>query len=124
MEDSVRHRPILGNDAPLVAVYAIAKLKDGESIPLVLSKAEVDRYRKRSKASTSGPWVTDYEAMAMKTAVRRLATWLPSSVELAAAQAIDGRPRQYEVESTLEDFAAEAVADDRVEIVEAEEVVE
>jgi recombination protein RecT len=49
----------------------------------------VDQFRKRSKASSSGPWATDYDAMALKTAIRRLSTWLPLSVEMAGAAAAD-----------------------------------
>lgn len=38
----------------------------------VMTKAEVDRIRQRSRASGSGPWVTDYDEMAKKTVLRRM----------------------------------------------------
>lgn len=38
----------------------------------VMTKEEVDGIRARSKAGRSGPWVTDYDEMAKKTALRRL----------------------------------------------------
>lgn len=70
-------------------VYAVAKLEGGEPIFTVLTRSEVEKYRDRSRASRSGPWVTDYEAMALKTAIRRLFRWLPKSAEMATAAAFD-----------------------------------
>jgi recombination protein RecT len=72
-----------------VGVYAVAKLKDGSSHHEWLWIEEVDAIRKRSRAGNSGPWVTDYDEMARKTAIRRLAKYLPISVEFARAAAID-----------------------------------
>lgn len=79
-------------DKALTHVYAVAKLKDGEPLFTVLTKAQVEKYRQRSRAANAGPWVTDYTAMALKTAVRRLFTWLPQSAEMALAAAIDEAP--------------------------------
>jgi recombination protein RecT len=107
--DWIHHKPVMGERGPLVYVYAIAHLvppsimqgqrgKSGawEFTPsaatvefVVLSKGEVDRFRSRSRAANDGPWVTDYNAMAMKTAVRRLATWLPKSPQLGQALRLD-----------------------------------
>lgn len=56
---------------------------------MVLSKADVERYRARSKAKNSGPWVTDYTAMALKTTVRRMATFMPLSIQAQEAVARD-----------------------------------
>jgi recombination protein RecT len=70
-------------------VYAVAKLEGGEPVFTVLTRSEVEKYRDRSRASKSGPWVTDYEAMALKTSIRRLFRWLPKSAEMATAAAFD-----------------------------------
>lgn len=72
-------------DGKLKFVYAVAKLKDGGVQFEVMSKAAVNAIRARSKASGSGPWVTDYEEMARKTVIRRLFKYLPVSVEMAQA---------------------------------------
>lgn len=69
----------------LRAVYAIARLKDGGIQRAILTLAEVEKYRAKSRAGTSGPWVTDYVAMALKTALRRLCNLLPMSVEYREA---------------------------------------
>lgn len=73
-------------------VYAAAKLRDNpDPVFVLLSYAEVEGYRKRgaSGQNFSTPWDTDYEAMALKTAVRRLYRWLPKSIEMARAQEVD-----------------------------------
>lgn len=86
IESSVKHVPFLEGDrgAPRL-VYGVAKFKDGgyhfEWMPLT----EVDRIRSRSKAANSGPWVTDYDQMVRKTLIRRMANYLPMSIELSNA---------------------------------------
>jgi recombination protein RecT len=63
------------------AVYAICRFKDGTEKAEVLSAEEVEAVRKRSRAGQAGPWVTDWNEMAKKTAFRRLSKWLPLSPE-------------------------------------------
>ena len=94
------YRPNLAGDvehAPenLTFVYVTATLKDGGRVFEYMSKAEVDKIRKRSRASNSGPWVTDYEAMALKTVIKRSARYLPMSTEAAGAVAADGTTPNY-----------------------------
>ena len=72
---------------PLVAVYAIARLKDSGIQWEVMRRHEVEAIRARSRSKDDGPWITDYDAMAKKTVLKRLCKLLPMSVE--AQQAID-----------------------------------
>jgi recombination protein RecT len=98
--ERVHHRPNLDGsmtDEEIVAVYAVAKLASGEVVFDVLSRAQVDRIRTRSKASKAGPWVTDYAEMARKTAVRRLAKYIPMSPDKA-----QGFQRAVAAEDALE----------------------
>lgn len=88
----LEHTPYSQSDpGALIAVYAVAKLKDGGVQFKWMWRWEVDRIRKRSKAANDGPWVTDYDAMAKKTVLRQICKELPRSVELAQAVAIDER---------------------------------
>jgi recombination protein RecT len=64
-------------------VYAVARLKGGQRAIEVLPRWKVEELRSRSRASGSGPWVTDWEAMAKKTAIKQLVKMLPKSVELS-----------------------------------------
>ena len=90
LDAKLEHEPDWSADpGPMVAVYAVARLKDGATQLEVMTKTQVDAIRGRSKASGSGPWVTDYAEMARKTVVRRLCKYLPLSIELAEAIAID-----------------------------------
>lgn len=94
LEPSITHTPSPDDhkDADLTHVYAVAKLEGGEPVFTVLTRNEVEKYRRRSRAADSGPWKTDFEAMALKTAIRRLFRWLPKSAEMAHAAALDEAP--------------------------------
>jgi recombination protein RecT len=61
------------------AVYAVfveVTFKDGSTQVDVMSKAEVEAIRKRSRSGTNGPWVTDWNEMAKKTVFKRAVKWL------------------------------------------------
>lgn len=79
---------------PAYAYYGVAKYKDGGYSVLVMSKADVDKHRARSKAADSGPWATDYDEMAKKTVIRALSKYMPMSVDYAAALAADGTVKE------------------------------
>ena len=82
VQQTITHRRYLDGDAgPMRYVYAVAVLKDGSVQVEVMSKSQIDAIRARSRSGSSGPWVTDYEEMAKKTVLRRLAKWLPLSSE-------------------------------------------
>lgn len=85
LEPKLRHKPSLGNRGEAYLYYAVATLTTGGSAFVVMSKADVEAIRARSKAKNDGPWKTDYDAMAKKTAVRQLFKLIPKSPQLAAA---------------------------------------
>ncbi len=92
LEMRLSHRPHFPDDAgDIIGAYALAELKDGSIQVEVMSKADIDAIKARSKAKDNGPWVTDYAEMARKTVVRRLIKYLPLSVELANAVELDNR---------------------------------
>lgn len=93
----IRHKPgkepTRGTDpTKLTHVYPVVKLREAGVEPIwdVLNRAQIDARRGRSQASSDGPWVTDYIPMALKTGIRQIATWVPSSAERAMplAQAV------------------------------------
>lgn len=77
----LEHTKVFGDRGKPIAAYSFVRLKDGSESFEVLSIEEVDNIRKRSKAANNGPWVTDYDEMAKKTAFRRHSKWLPFSSE-------------------------------------------
>lgn len=125
LEPKIVHKPSddprRGDDAAqLTHVYAVATLKGGEKVFTVLNRAEVERRRMRSatqKNRPSGPWVTDYEAMALKTATRKLWRWLPKSSEMAAAAALDEAPELNQSQAVAYDpKVTEALAADGFDV--------
>jgi recombination protein RecT len=105
-DPKIVHKPKF--DAPhvqqnIIAFYAVAHLDDDAVGFEVMSKAEVDAIRGRSRASQDGPWVTDYEAMGKKTVVKRLAKFLPQTPQMAAAVELDNRAETGEI-STVSDI--------------------
>lgn len=89
LEEKITHKPCMDDKGSLVAVYAIAHLKDGGYQFEVMSKRDVEDIRRQSKSSGNGPWVTHFDEMAKKTVVRRLFKWLPCSVEIQKAVSLD-----------------------------------
>ena len=87
LDEKLRHipstKPIEGRQ--LTHVYMVAHFKDGGHYIDVMTRDEVEAVRKRSKAANFGPWKTDYEAMAMKSVIRRAFKFMPVSVEAAGA---------------------------------------
>lgn len=76
------HEPLLtGERGAMALVYATARFKDGTVQTEILAKADVEKIRSVSKAGSSGPWVSWYDEMARKCAVRRLSKYLPLSAE-------------------------------------------
>ncbi len=95
------HRPALENRGEPYCYYAIAKLKDGGFMFLVLSVQDVEKFRKRSKSPDYGPWVTDYDAMAKKTVIKQLAKYLPLSTEIQT-QIVQDEVTKKEYEDVFE----------------------
>lgn len=79
----------------LIYTYCVAHFKDGGHYFNVLSRTEIEVARKASKAGNNGPWRTNYDAMAIKTAIRRAFPYLPVSVVAQEAAAVDEQTPDY-----------------------------
>lgn len=100
--ERIEHKPFRGSKkerGPVIAVYAIAKFKGGGANQReVMWKGDVDEIRDRF--SHGNPvWKSDYDEMARKTVVRKLAKYLPLSPELRdailAEEAPDGAQENW-----------------------------
>ena len=94
LNPKLTHRPFFGGDRgqPVLA-YAVIKMKgDGdEAIVEVMTRTEIEQIRARSKSPSEGPWVTDWEAMARKTVMRRAMKYAPMPTAVAEALAYEER---------------------------------
>jgi recombination protein RecT len=84
----------------VIAFYAIARFTDGSFYWDLMTLEEVNRIRdgspgyqyavssaRRKNATPEGPWIDHYVEMGKKTVIRRIAKYLPLSVQKAAALA-------------------------------------
>jgi recombination protein RecT len=90
LNEKLIHKPYLNGDrGKMVAVYAVARFKDGGQAFEVMTIEDVNKLRDRSRSANSGPWVTDYPAMAKKTVLKQLCKYLPLQTEVSTALAVD-----------------------------------
>lgn len=68
----------------LLGAYCIVKMVDAEKHE-VMDLDTVNEIRNRSQSPNSGPWVTDFNEMAKKSAFRRASKWIPITPEVARA---------------------------------------
>lgn len=110
------------SEKTLRLVYCVAQLKAGGFVFEQMRKGDVDAIRARSKASTSGPWVTDYEQMALKTVIKRTAKYLPlGTTEQSAVQADETTPDYSDglrLPAPVGDSMAEIQADGAAQVVD------
>ena len=91
LDEKLEHRPAMGERGPLIGVYAVAKLKDGGHCFEFMSKLQVEQIMRSTQSKGAyGPWKDNFTEMARKTVIRRLAKYLPLSIEFQTAAALDG----------------------------------
>jgi recombination protein RecT len=87
-EETISHHPKFDgdrDDKDLTAAYCIVRYKDGGRQIDVMTRRELEKTRARSKASSNGPWVTDFPEMCRKTVTRRACKYAPVSANLQKA---------------------------------------
>ena len=86
MGDVTEHTYDISKDrGAVIAAYSQVTLKSGAVQSEIMSKAEIDAIKNKSRAGRSGPWVDHYNQMACKTVFRRLTKWLTLSPEVMDA---------------------------------------
>lgn len=91
LEPFIEHKPADGDRGALTHVYAVLRLTSGAYGFSVMSKAEVDQVKAKSESAGSpySPWNQHYEAMALKTVLKRALKYMPLSIEIESAIAQD-----------------------------------
>lgn len=91
LDEKLNHTPAMEDRGAVVGFYAVAKLKDGGHCFEFMSKYQVEQIMRDSQSKGKyGPWLDHFVEMGRKTVIRRLAKYLPLSVEFATAAALDG----------------------------------
>lgn len=113
LNERLEHRPATTDRGETIGAYVLFRYKDGGHSFEYLPKSEIDKRRDRSKASEkeAGPWITDYDEMAVKTVIRHHIKMVPLSIEeLRRAAVLEERFLAGEDQiSALLDGAAEDV---------------
>ena len=95
LDEKLEHRPARSNRGAVTEFYAVAKLVGGGHAFDVMSAEDVNEIRdasqnyKFARDKSKTVWGQHYEEMGRKTVLRRLFKYLPVSIELATASAID-----------------------------------
>jgi len=88
LNPNIHHVPDLDEPGEFRLAYAVAELKDGGVQLQVMTKAQIEKVRKCSKSGNDdkgkpkGIWKQWYDEMAVKTVLRKLCKFLPSSTDL------------------------------------------
>lgn len=104
LDEKLEHRPVMGDRGDIVAFYAVAKLVGGGHAFEVMSRSQIEAIRDESQGFKAAeqnakkynkpgdsPWHNHFAEMGRKTVLRRLTKYLPISIELATAVALDNR---------------------------------
>lgn len=92
LNPTIKHVPS-SNRGEMTHVYAVAHYKSGGYNFVVLDRNQIENLRLRNRmqrATPSGAWATDYEAMAIAKAIKQLSKFMPVSDEFERATYSDG----------------------------------
>lgn len=98
LDEKLNHKPALGNRGNIIGFYAVAKLVGGGYAFEWMSTNQIHEIRdasqgyqqaKKFNKEASHPWGAHFTEMGRKTVIRRLAKYLPLSIEFQTAAALD-----------------------------------
>ena len=116
LDEKLEHTPAMGERGEIIGFYAVAKLKDGGHSFEFMSHLQVEQIAAGSQSKGKyGPWKDHFIEMGRKTVIRRLAKYLPLSVEFQTAAALDGMAeagRDQNIEANTIDGEFTVVPDD------------
>lgn len=93
LDEKLIHTPSLGERGEILGFYAVAKLKDGGHCFEFMSRLQVEEIQAAVDKKNKYPskvWQEHFTEMGRKTVIRRLAKYLPLSIEFQTAAALDG----------------------------------
>lgn len=113
----IKHLPALTadrRDAAVLAFYCIAFMKDGGNTFIVRTPMQIEHIRSKSRAKSNGPWVSDWQAMGMKTVIKEICDkrllMLPNARKLSDAIELDNRSETGDINRPVEGETAEEIS--------------
>lgn len=107
---------------PIIFVYAVANLKGGGYQFEVMSRAEVEAVK--AEAKSKNVWDKYFEAMALKSVIRRLFKYLPVSIEALQVANVDAKREAGEKIDPTDVIDINAVSVDDFKDIQDAEVIE
>lgn len=112
LEPKLRHIPALKDRGNVILYYAVFKLTNGGVGFEVMSKEDVEAFaKKKSKTYGTGPWQSDFDAMAKKTLVKRLLKFAPLKSDFVRAVTADETIKSW-ISENMADLPDETVTID------------
>ena len=97
------HKPALTNRGDVIAYYAVFETAEGGTGYEVMSREDIVKHAKQySKSFGSGPWQTDFDAMAKKTVLKRVLKYAPLKTDFARAVVSDESVREIDQDATAD----------------------
>lgn len=93
LDEKLNHTPAMGEHGAVIGFYSVAKLKDGGHCFEFMSRLQVEAIQAAADKKNKFPsavWKDHFIEMGRKTVIRRLAKYLPLSIEFQTAAALDG----------------------------------
>ncbi len=113
LDEKLDHRPSMTERGDVVGFYAVAKLTGGGHAFEFMSVHEVREIMRGTQSGGKyGPWKDHFTEMGRKTVIRRLAKYLPLSIEFQTAAALDGMAEAGKDQGNTIDGAFNFVPDD------------
>jgi len=90
LDEKLNHTPAMGDRGDIIGFYSVAKLKDGGNAFEFMSLHQIQEIMAATQSKGKyGPWKDHFVEMGRKTVIRRLAKYLPLSIEFQTAAALD-----------------------------------
>lgn len=92
LDEKLNHTPAMGERGEVIGFYSVAKLVGGGYAFEFMSVHQVRDIMKATQSKGGyGPWKEHFIEMGRKTVIRRLAKYLPLSIEFQTAAALDSQ---------------------------------
>lgn len=136
LDEKLNHTPAMEDRGEIIGFYAVAKLKDGGHAFEFMSRYQIEAIRDASqgwqqavkfKKTDIHPWKAHFTEMGRKSVIRRLAKYLPLSIEFQTAAALDSMAeggKDQHMDSIDGDFTIMANDEDEIINQETGEITE